>query len=190
MYDNLEKICLSSDSFGLMETATHLFVHPGNWLFLTLHCMSYTPYSQTGHNGTNDPLSMLIFPPNKPECGRSFPVTSSVFFLSIFSGPAVHHFNSSTSTKRHWWRVECSPSTVITQRASSRSILWDPLWCRAGICRLVNQWTSAWLGRPTPTIPMWVLSKDKGIHWRLAVKSLTGTLNFANPPDLVCGTFV
>lgn len=183
MYDTLEKICLSSDSFGLMETVTRLFWHPGNTLFLTLHCGRIMPKQDIMEH-------MIIYQPNKPECRRSIPVTSSVFFLSIFSGPAVHHLNSSTSTKRHWWRVECGPSTVITQRASSRSILWDPLWCRAGICRLVNQRTSALLGRLTPTVPMWVLGKDKGINRRLMVKSLTGTLSFANPPDFLCGTFV
>lgn len=157
------------------ENSDAFIFAPGNRLFFAFTLWPYR--AQTGHNGTNDQISVLTFLSNKPDCRWSFPVTSFVFFLSLFSGPTLHHFNSSTSTERHWRRAERSPSTIVTQRATSRSILWDPLWCRACICWLVNQRTSALLGRITPTVPIWALSKDKRTNRRrLLVKSWTGTL--------------
>lgn len=62
-------------------------------------------------------------------------------FLSLFSGPALHHFNGTTPTERRWQRAKCRPSTAVAQRATSGSILWHPLWCRACICWLVRQRT-------------------------------------------------
>lgn len=59
-------------------------------------------------------------------------------FSSLLSDPALHHFSGATSTERHRQRAECSPSATVTQRASSGSILWHPLWRRACICWLVK----------------------------------------------------
>lgn len=60
-------------------------------------------------------------------------------FLSLFSDPALHHFNRATPTERRWQRAKCSPNTAVAQRASAGSILRYPLWCRACICWLVKQ---------------------------------------------------
>lgn len=59
--------------------------------------------------------------------------------FSLLSGPALHHFDGTTATERHWQRAKHSPNTTATQRAASGSILRNPLWCRACICRLVKQ---------------------------------------------------
>lgn len=105
---------------------------------------------------------------NKPYSQWSFTVTSCGVFLSPVSGPSLHHFNGTTSTERHWWRTGCHPSSIITQRTTSGSILWDPMWCRTCICWLVNQ-SLAWLNKTNWILnSIWVPTKGQKNWWKNA----------------------
>lgn len=133
-----------------------------NHAHISMHslCVSNKPLVQTVVSG-----DIFVFPP------------------SFSSGLALHHFNDSASTERHWWRAGRSSSAIAMQRATSRSILWDPLWCWTCICWLVNQRTSVHvsynkvLGRTTnrSLFSMWVSSKDKRTdRGRLMVNPIFG----------------
>lgn len=64
-----------------------------------------------------------------------------LFFLSLLSNSALHHFNCTTPTERGRQRAERGPSAAVTQRTTSGPVLRYPLWRRARVCWLVKQRT-------------------------------------------------